>query len=195
MDMSRLGVFVRQNLGPKTSFYVQAELDRSIRNAHYGFENLQPTTYPLDFIRVGGVASIRRYNLNLLLGYRVPHTPIRLLAGPVIGYNPRQAMLHNNGYPDMSLGAPYYRIDEAFINGFHRFGLGYQLGAGLEFWRLSVDLRRELSLTPVVSRVRYEGQSYQANVTSRLWMVTIGARLWDFKASRAHTEASEATNE
>jgi hypothetical protein len=180
LDMWRLGVFGRLPVGgPQSPWYVQAELARSGRSAHAQFENLAPTTYPLDFRISSPGGDHRRYDLGTLLGLRLFRTPVRLLAGPVVSYVPRRELLRDHGWPTQYLGAPYRKIEEDFFNGFNRVVASYQVGAGLEVWRLSADLRYEGNLTPVVGQVRHEGQTYRGKITGNLWLVTLGVRLWE----------------
>lgn len=184
LDMWRLGVFARMPLGRSSSaWYVQAELDRSGRHAHAQLENLAPEPTPLDFEIVALGNKIRRYDFTALVGVKPLRSPVRLLGGPVVSYMARRELLRDNGWPNQALNAPYYRIEEAFYNGFHRIVLGYQLGAGLELGRFSLDVRRENNLTPVVGKIKYEGQTYRANVTGKLWMATLSVRAWDKKMS------------
>ncbi|GAB2799178.1 hypothetical protein [Hymenobacter luteus] len=181
LDMWRFGVFARTSLGKPTSpWFVQAELDRSGRNAHAQLENLTPAGNSLDFTISSPGARIRRYDLAVLLGVRPLRSSVRLLAGPVVSYMSRRELLRDN-YTWDSRGpfTPYRRIEEAFYRGFNRVTVGYQVGVGVEFWRVSLDLRRENNLTPVVGQVRYEGATYRANLTGNLWMLTLGARVWE----------------
>ncbi|GAB3409403.1 hypothetical protein, partial [Hymenobacter luteus] len=184
--MWRLGVFARKPLGrPAGAWYVQAELDRSGRNAWTQLENLTPAGNSLDFTISSPVPKIRRYDLAALIGVRPLRSPVRLMAGPVVSYMSRRELLRDNfNWDSRSPFAPYLRIEEAFYRGFNRVTLGYQLGAGVEFWRVSLDLRREQSLTPVVGEVKYEGRAYRANVTGNLWMITLGVRVWDKKQAK-----------
>ncbi|MBT2556956.1 hypothetical protein J7E24_04110 [Hymenobacter sp. ISL-91] len=181
MDMWRLGVFARKPLGRADgAWYVQAELDRSGRNAHAQLENLAPEPSPFDFELSSPGAKIRRYDLTALLGVPVLRSPVRLLGGPVVSYMSRRELLRDNyNWHPQSPATPYRRIEKAFYEGFPCITAGAQLGVGLELWRVSLDFRREWNITPVVGEVRWEGQNYRANVTSRLWMVTMGVRLWD----------------
>lgn len=184
-DASRLGVFARKQLGRAGgAWYVQAELDRSVRNAIAQFENLAPVPTPQDFQIVATLPTIRRYDLTMLLGVRPLRSPVRLLAGPVVSYMSQRQVLRDNGWSNPAQNSPYYRIDEAFYKGFHRATLGYQLGAGVEFWRVSLDFRREYNLTPVVGDVKYEGQTYRTGVTGNFWLVTLGVRVWDSKPAK-----------
>jgi len=185
LDASRIGVFARKPLGRATgAWYVQAELDRSVRNAFAQFENLAPEPTPQDFMIMAAVPTIRRYDLTMLLGVRPLRSPLRLLAGPVVSYGSRRQLLRDNDWSNSAQNSPYRRIFGAFYNGFHRATLGYQLGAGVEFWRVSLDFRREFNLTPVVGKVRYEGQSYRTGVTGKFWMATLGVRVWDKKPAK-----------
>jgi hypothetical protein len=191
-DMWRLGVFGRMPLGrAHSAWYVQAELDRSGRSAYTQLENMAPTSYPLNFQISSPGGKIRRYDLATLLGVRPFHSPVRLLAGPVVSYTSRRELLRDNGWPNTALNAPYYQIEEDFYNGYHRVVAGYQLGAGLELWRFSLDLRYEGNLTPVVGQVRHKDQTYRGHITGNLWMVTLGVRLWEkekAKADETHQE-------
>ncbi len=192
LDMWRLGMFGRMPLGSTRSpWYLQAELDRSGRSANLSFENLNPTSYPLDFEISSPGAKIRRYDLAALLGFQPLSSPVRLLAGPIVSYTSRRELLRDNGWPNPSLNAPYRKIEEDFYKGFHRVVAGYQLGAGLNLWRFSVDLRYEGNLTPIIKQVRHDGQTYRAHITGNLWLVTLGCRLWEkdkVKADERHQE-------
>jgi hypothetical protein len=183
-DMWRLGVFARKSLGnPEGAWFAQAELYRAGRGAYAQFENLAPAGNSLDFTILTATPTMRRYEAASLVGVKLFHSPVRILSGPVLSYMPRRAFLKDNNYSH-TLKYPqdsYRRIEGALYEGFSRFTLNYQLGAGVEFWRLSLDLRREWSLTPVVSNVHYEGQSYRANLKGNLWMLTVGVRVWDKK--------------
>ncbi len=184
LDMWRLGIFTRKPLGrPDGAWYVQAELDRSGRNAGAQLENLAPEPTPLDFELSSPGAKIRRYGLAALLGVQVLRSPLRLLGGPVVSYMSRREFLRDNyNWHPSSPATPYRQIEKAFYEGFPRVTAGYQLGAGLELRRLSLDFRREWNVTPVVGKVDWQGHTYRANLTSRLWMMTLGVRLWDKKS-------------
>lgn len=183
-DMWRLGVFARKSLGnPEGAWFAQAELYRAGRGAYAQFENLAPAGNSLDFTILTATPTMRRYEVASLVGVKLFHSPVRILSGPVLSYMPRRAFLKDNNYSH-TLKYPqdsYRRIEGALYEGFSRFTLNYQLGAAVEFWRLSLDLRREWSLTPVVDNVQYEGQSYRANLKGSLWMLTMGVRVWDKK--------------
>lgn len=142
------GVFARVG----TAFYIQPEVYLGSSGGNFNSNN-NGTDYS---------ASVRFTTLNvpLLLGHEFgsSSTNFRLMVGPVYSYNLSKSE----------------SFSQNFNNAYHDFGtynnstLGYQVGAGVDIFGLTADLRYEGGLTKLNSSY---GQ--RANI----WSISVGFKI------------------
>lgn len=129
-----INVFGRWQLGRTTGWYVQPEL---------GYVSTLAT--PVLLSHGSGNESyfgqrVRHLDARLLGGYQAG--PLRLFAGPVVGYFLRQKNDYNSQSDDLSSA-----IATLNAAGPTRVQAAIQAGVGVSLWRVDVNARYEWSLT------------------------------------------------
>lgn len=98
-----------------------------------------------------------RFDVPVIVGAKLG--PLRLGLGPVASF---------------AISKP----DEAFDKSLKDATFGYQAGIGLDLGSLSIDLRYEGALSKYAESVTIEGQSYQADSRTNMFMLGIGFELF-----------------
>lgn len=179
LDMWRVGAFARISSADHPNWSLQVEAYRSGRNAFIQLENTtpDPNGYP-DWIITSPSLQIRRYELASLVSVKPFGGPIRLLAGPAVGYAPRRELLRRNAnWPESAVSYPYRKIEVDVVRGISRGIVGFQAGVGVDIWRTTLDIRRETNVTPIMRQVRHKEQVYPARLTGNTWLLTLGIRI------------------
>ena len=181
LDMWRVGAFARIPSSNHPDWSLQVEAYRSGRNAFIQLENTtpDPSGYP-DWIISSPSLQIRRYELASFVSVKPFGGPIRLLAGPAVGYSPRRELLRRNAdWPEGAVSYPYRKIEIDMVRGINRGVVGFQAGVGVDIWRTTLDIRRETNITPITRQVSHNGHVYPTRLTGNTWLLTLGFRIID----------------
>ena len=148
----QLGLMSRINLG---SLFIQPELIYSSNNFKLSSENEIP----------GEKASVRvndkSFRVPLLVGFRIPF--IHIFAGPVFNIydNTTNSIVRSSG--------------GTITTDFTKSAISYQIGAGVDFWRFTLDVRYHGHFKAPVQYISVGG-AQAANVKTRLtsWEINLG---------------------
>ena len=77
--------------------------------------------------------------------------------------------------------APYQVVNRSIDKSFEKLLLDNGFGLGIDFWRFSLDLSYERSLTPIIEKVNYLGKDYSFKLTANRFFLTLGFKLIDIK--------------
>jgi len=145
----QVGVYTRVKL---MSFFVQGELYFSQINqsavATYAALNAPPKTIDLSFSRI---------DLPILLGVKLG--PVRIMGGPMFSAN-------------------FNDISGNLNDDLNAASVAYQVGLGLEFRKLFIDLRYQAGLGDWANSVIIDNSNYQADIRSTHIMLCLGFELF-----------------
>jgi hypothetical protein len=80
--------------------------------------------------------------------------------------------------------APWDEINRSIYRGYETFVLYGDWGFGIDYWRISLDLRRSNNLTPIIGNIIYEGNTYSYDYeTKRLYLI-LGFNFYPWKPKK-----------
>ncbi len=147
-----IGAWARLRLGEK--FYLQPEILFNSETVDYTLNDVSQNV-------VNKLVSETYQNLDfpLMAGWQFGF--LRLNAGPV-------GHVHVAAKSDIGGTVPTY------TQRFEDFTLGYQAGAGLDIWRLVVDVRYEGNLTRFGDHMYFAGEKVNFSQRPARWLLSVG---------------------
>lgn len=147
-----IGAFARLRLGEK--FHIQPEVLFNSETVDYTLNDVSQNV-------VNKVVSETYQNLDfpLLAGWQFGF--LRLNVGPV-------GHVHVASKSQIDDHVPTY------TQRFEDFTLGYQTGAGLDIWRLTIDLRYEGNLTRFGDHMYFAGEKVNFSQRPNRWLLSVG---------------------
>lgn len=147
-----IGAFARLRLGEK--FHIQPEVLFNSETVDYTLNDVSQNV-------VNKIVSETYQNLDfpLLAGWQFGF--FRLNAGPV-------GHVHVASKSDIGDNVPTY------TQRFEDFTLGYQAGAGLDIWKIVIDLRYEGNLTRLGDHMYFAGNQVNFSQRPTRWMLSVG---------------------
>ncbi len=113
---------------------------------------------------------IRHLDARLLGGYQ--SGPLRLFAGPSVGYFMRNSIYRN------FTNAEVQAVATALDADLSRVQVAMQAGAGVSIWRLDVNARYEWGLTRYSNTVQFQQDSYSFGRTLQQLILEVGFQLY-----------------
>lgn len=147
-----LGAFARLRLGEK--FHIQPEVLFNSETVDYTLNDVTNNV-------VNKIVSETYQNLDFPLLAGLQFGVLRLNAGPV-------GHVHVASKTEINDQVPNY------TQRFEDFTLGYQAGAGLDIWRLTLDLRYEGNLTRFGDHMYVGGQKIKFSQKPTRWLLSVG---------------------
>ena len=77
--------------------------------------------------------------------------------------------------------APWDEINKSIYRSYNTFVLYGDWGIGIDYWRISLDLRRENNLTPIIGNINYEGGNYEFNYSTKRLFLILGFNFYPWK--------------
>ncbi len=147
-----IGAFARVRLGEK--FHIQPEVLFNSETVDYTLNDVSQNV-------INKIVSETYQNLDfpLLAGWQFGF--LRLNAGPV-------GHVHVASKSDIGSNVPTY------TQRFENFTLGYQAGAGLDIWRLVVDVRFEGNLSRLGDHMYFAGEKVNFSQRPSRWILSVG---------------------
>lgn len=117
---------------------------------------------------------IRHLDARLLAGYQAG--PLRLFAGPGVGYFLRNAVNpdFSSDYPDPEVRAVLAALDVPPP----RLQASVQVGAGVSLWRLDLNARYEWGLTQYSRTITWQQESFYLNRNLQQLILEVGFQLY-----------------
>ncbi|MCU0363572.1 MAG: hypothetical protein MUE32_09450, partial [Bacteroidales bacterium] len=57
-------------------------------------------------------------------------------------------------------------------------------GIGIDYWRLTFEIRREYSLTPIIEQIEYQGEAYDFNYNQKRILLSLGFNFYPWKPKK-----------
>jgi hypothetical protein len=77
--------------------------------------------------------------------------------------------------------APWDEINKSIYRSYNSFVLYGDWGIGIDYWKFSLDLRRENNLTPIIGNINYEGGNYEYNYSTKRLFLILGFNFYPWK--------------
>jgi hypothetical protein len=77
--------------------------------------------------------------------------------------------------------APWDEINRCIYRSYKPFVLYGSWGFGIDYWRFSIDLKRENNLTPLIGNINYEGGTYEFNYETKRLFLILGFNFYPWK--------------
>jgi hypothetical protein len=114
--------------------------------------------------------------LSQFLGLQIPLKRFNFRG--FIGLTP--SLLFNTG-DSQGFVQPWDEINLSIHESYEPFVLFGSWGVGVDYWRLSFEITREYSLTPIISNIDYEGETYDFNYSTKRWFLVLGFNFYPWK--------------
>jgi hypothetical protein len=77
--------------------------------------------------------------------------------------------------------ADWDEINKSIYTSYESFILYGNWGIGVDYWRFSLDIKRENNLTPIISSIEYEGATYDYNLSTKRLYLILGFNFYPWK--------------
>jgi hypothetical protein len=76
---------------------------------------------------------------------------------------------------------PWEEIDKCIFNSYEPTLINGNYGVEIDYWRFSLEIKRENNLTPIIKSVNYEGEDYAYRLDTRRLFIIIGFNFYPWK--------------
>lgn len=164
-------------------FYIKSQLTFCYNIGSISLTNLElERDYEGNHIlRTMGGLNEMHFGLSSMVGiqYAIKRMNFRIYAGL------KPSILVKENSIDIYV-APWDEINKSIFRSYNTSVLYGDWGIGIDYWRITLDIRRENNLTAIIGPILYEGDSYDYNYeTKRLYLV-LGFNFYPWKPKQVN---------